>query len=326
MVYNSLQAIKKGADIWLKGRYEVRDMENKQIIARIAELKAKRKAIILAHLYQPDEIQEIVDFTGDSLELSRKAALTAAETIVFCGVKFMAETAKILSPQKTVLLPDLNVGCYLADTITDDDVRRLKEENPDAVVVCYVNSSAAVKAESDYCCTSSNAIELIRRIPEKKIIFIPDGNLGKNIANQVPEKEFVFWGGYCDVHDIITVQDVEMARKTRPQAEILVHPECRPEVVALVDFAGSTAHILERVRRSSKKEFVIGTEQGILFRLKKENPEKSFALLREQLVCEDMKKIGLQDVYAALAEMKHETFIEPEIQRRAAVALNRMLS
>ncbi len=301
-------------------------MDKQQIIDKIVELKTKRDAIILAHLYVPEEIQEIADFTGDSLELSRMAAQTDAKTIVFCGVKFMAETAKILSPEKKVLLPSLDAGCFLADTINEHDVKRLKAENPAAVVVCYVNSSAAVKAQSDYCCTSSNAVDLIKNIPAQEIIFIPDGNLGKNIADQVPHKKFVFWSGYCNVHNTITVKDVETARTLHPTAEILAHPECRPEVIAEVDFVGSTAQMLRRVKNSSRKDFVIGTEKGILFRLKNENPGKCFTLLSDRLYCPDMKKTGLRDVYDVLNEMKHETMIDVQIQKKAEMALNRMLA
>ena len=301
-------------------------MNKQQIVEKITELKIKRKAIIMAHLYEPDDIQEIADFTGDSLELSRRAAQTDAETIVFCGVKFMAETAKILSPKKTVLQPSPEAGCFLADTINEYDVVKLKTENPAAVVVCYVNSSAAVKAESDYCCTSSNAVDLIKRIPEQEVIFIPDGNLGKNVAAQTPDKKFIFWNGYCDVHDMITVKDVDTARALNPKTEILVHPECRPEVVAKIDFVGSTAQILEYVKNSSKNNFVIGTEMGILFRLKKENPQKSFTLIKDGLYCRDMKKVGLREIYDTLNEMKYETIIAPEIQQKAAVAINRMLT
>ncbi len=300
-------------------------METKQIKEEINRMKKERKAIILAHLYQVDEIQEIADFTGDSLELSRKTALTDAETIVFCGVKFMAETAKILSPEKMVLLPALDAGCPMADMIARDDVLKLKKNNPGAAVVCYVNSSAEVKAVSDYCCTSANAVNLVRSIPEQEIIFIPDKNLGQYIARKVPEKNFIFWEGFCVTHHRIRGKDLTAARKLHPGVPVLVHPECQPEITKGADFTGSTGQILKHVRESDSDEFIIGTEMGILYRLTTENPEKSFVLLSTGLICPNMKKTRLYDVYMALLEKKHQVHIADDIRRKALVALNRML-
>lgn len=300
-------------------------MDKVQLAEEIKKLRVQRKAIVLAHLYQVEEIQKIADFTGDSLELSRKAAETDAETIVFCGVRFMAETAKILSPDKTVLLPVIDAGCPMADMIEAEDVFKLKEENPQAAVVCYVNSSAEVKAVSDYCCTSSNVVNLVRNIPEKEIIFIPDGNLGSFAAKHVPEKKLILWKGFCPIHDRISEKDIENIRKAYPDTPILVHPECRPEVIEKVDFVGSTSHILKYARESSADNFIIGTEMGILYRLEQENPDKKFLLLSPHLSCLNMKKTRLEDVYAVLKEMKNQIQVEAEIRGKAVTALNKML-
>lgn len=300
-------------------------MDKKQLIERIRILKEERKAVILAHLYQVEEIQEIADFTGDSLELSRKAAATEAQTIVFCGVRFMAETAKILSPAKTVLLPALDAGCPMADMIEAEDVLKLKEENPQAAVVCYVNSSAEVKAVSDFCCTSSNAINLVRNIPEKEIIFIPDGNLGSFVAKHVPEKKIILWKGFCLTHQRVTEKDFEDVKKIYPDVPILVHPECRPEISAKADFVGSTSHILQYARESRAEKLIIGTEMGILYRLQQESPDKKFFMLSPHLICPNMKKTRLEDVYFVLQEMKNQIQVEVEMREKAVTALNKML-
>ncbi len=300
-------------------------MEKRQLIEGIKALREQRNAVILAHLYAVDELQEIADFTGDSLELSRKAAETEAQTIVFCGVGFMAETAKILSPDKAVLLPVMDAGCPMADMIEPEDVLALKKEYPQAVVVCYVNSSAAVKAVSDYCCTSSNSINLVRNIPEKEIIFIPDNNLGSYVAKQVPEKKIILWKGFCPIHHRLTKKDMENVKKEHPHAPILVHPECRPEVLTKADFVGSTSHILKYARESKVKQFIIGTEMGVRYRLKKENPDKQFIMLSPRLLCPDMKKTKLEDVYQALEEMKNQIHVDEEISKKAVMALNKML-
>lgn len=300
-------------------------MDRKQLTEGINRLREQKKAVILSHLYQVEEIQEIADFTGDSLELSRKAAETEAEVIVFCGVRFMAETAKILSPDKTVLLPAMDAGCPMADMIAAEDVLMLKKENPRAAVVCYVNSSAEVKAASDYCCTSSNAVNLVRNIPEKEIIFIPDKNLGNFVAGQVPEKKIILWKGFCLTHHRVTEKDVEDVRKTYPDAPVLVHPECRPEVVGKADFAGSTSQILKYAGESLAEKLIIGTEMGITYRLKKENPYKRFFMLSPQLICPNMKKTRLEDVYDVLQGMRNQIQVDDAVRRKAITALDRML-
>lgn len=300
-------------------------MDREVLIKKIKKLKEKRKAIILAHLYQNDTIQELADFTGDSLELSKKAAETDAETLVFCGVRFMAETAKILSPDKTVLLPSLNAGCPLADMISAEKILPLKQQFPEAAVVCYVNSSAEVKAGSDYCCTSSNAVSLVRNIPEKEIIFIPDNNLGNYVAAQVPEKRILLWDGYCPIHDRISGDDLKRLRTAYPQAPILVHPECRPEICKHSDFVGSTAAILKYARESAETTLIIGTEQGILYRLQKENPHKKFVMLASELECADMKITTLSDIYHVLLNLENEINVDEQVRVKALSALALML-
>lgn len=300
-------------------------MDKETIIERIQELKKTKNAVILAHLYQNDEIQELADFTGDSLELSRKAAATDADVIVFCGVRFMAETAKILSPNKKVLLVAMNAGCPLADMITPKDVLEMKKKYPQAAVVTYVNSSAEVKAISDYCCTSSNAIGLVRNIPEKEVIFIPDMNLGSYVKKNVPEKIIHLNEGYCPIHHQINEQDVLEIRGKHPNAPVYVHPECKPEVSAQADFVGSTAAILKKVLQSVAKEVIIGTDKGIFYRLKKENPDKNFIPLSPGLYCNDMKMTRLEDVHEVLKSMKNEINLNANIIKSAGMALNRML-
>ncbi|QNB46531.1 quinolinate synthase NadA [Thermanaerosceptrum fracticalcis] len=300
-------------------------MEKKHLIEEINKLKDKRKAIILAHLYQVDEVQEIADYSGDSLELSKKAAETEAQIIVFCGVKFMAETAKILSPAKTVLLPALDAGCPMAEMVEREDVIKLKENNPHAAVVCYVNSSAEVKAVSDYCCTSANAIRLVKNIPEEEIIFIPDRNLGSYVAKHVPEKKMILWDGFCNTHHRIMEQDIEKIKELNLDVPILVHPECKPEVLAKADFVGSTSQILKYARESLSQNLVVGTEMGILYRLKKENPDKNIYLLSPKLVCSNMKKTRLEDIYNVLDTLENQIEVDAEVRRKALLALNRML-
>jgi quinolinate synthase len=298
----------------------------KDIIAKIQELKETKNAIILAHYYQPPEVQDIADFVGDSLELSKKAAANDAEVIVFCGVRFMAETAKTLSPEKTVLLPAEDAGCPMADMIEPEDVRRLKEAHPGAAVVCYVNTTTDIKAVSDYCVTSSNAVKVVSSIPEKEIIFIPDRNLGQYVAAKVPDKTFWFFEGFCPTHNFIGPEDVEAIRRQEPDAEILAHPECRPEVLALVDFIGSTGQILRRAKESPNKKIVVCTEGGILHQLRKDNPDKQFVLLSPNLVCTNMKKISLPLVLESLEEMEHRIEVPEDLRILAVKALNRMLS
>lgn len=294
-------------------------------LERIQELKAQRNAVILAHLYQQAEIQEMADFVGDSFELSRKARDAKADVIVFCGVYFMAESAKILNPGKTVLLPVLTAGCPMADMVTPEDVLALRAQYPEAAVVCYVNSSAAVKAVSDICCTSSNAVKIVKSLPQRQIIFVPDRNLGHFVSRQTPDKEIILFQGFCPTHERVAVEDVQAARAARPNALVLVHPECPPAVVDVADYAGSTAQIIDYVSKSDKQEFIIGTEQGILHQLTKRNPDKRFYLLTPRLFCVNMKKTGLDDVLYSLENNVNAIELDEETIRLASLCLDRML-
>lgn len=301
-------------------------MEPGSIAGEIREWKRRRRAVILAHLYQEDEIQEIADHTGDSLELSRLARDVEADVIVFCGVLFMAETAKILSPEKTVLLPAPSAGCPLADMVSPGDVEKLRQDHPGAPVVCYVNSTAEVKACSDYCCTSANAVPLVERIPEETILFVPDANLAAYVALRVPHKEIVASPGFCPTHHRLGLGDVDRARAEWPGVRILAHPECRMEVLERVDFIGSTSQITREVRESADRRFVIATEKGILFRLRRENPGKEFHLLSPELYCENMKKTTLALVLASLQGNDPGIQVPEETARGARTALDRMLA
>ncbi|MBQ9097410.1 MAG: quinolinate synthase NadA [Clostridia bacterium] len=294
------------------------------VIEKIAKLKKEKNAVILAHFYQPNEIQAIADFVGDSLDLSRKAADCDADIIIFCGVHFMAGSAKILSPDKTVMIPEMNAGCPMADMVTAEDIKRLRKEHPDAAVVAYINSSVEVKAECDICCTSSNAIKIVNSLPNDEIIFVPDKNLG-SYAQQFTDKKVNLFSGYCPVHNRITVADIEKARAAHPGVEILVHPECPEDVVAAADFVGSTAQIIDYSSNSDKKEFVIGTEYGVLYPLEKKNPDKKFYMLAENFTCANMKKTTLEDVLECLETGKNEIEIDEEIRRKASASLLRML-
>jgi quinolinate synthase len=293
--------------------------------SEILRLKEERNACIVAHIYQIGEIQDIADMVGDSFELSRYCASTDKNVIVFCGVHFMAESAKILSPQKTVLLPAVNAGCPMADMADVEGLRKLKEKYPEAAVVCYVNTTAAVKAESDICCTSSVAVNVVRSLPNKQIIFIPDRNLGNYVAKQVPEKEFIFWAGYCPTHNALTPMHVREAREYYPNAVLAVHPEAPPEVVELADFVGSTKQIINFCTESDAQEFIIGTEEGVLHQLHKLNPKKSFHMLRYNFVCPNMKKTSMEVLYESLRDMKHEIELDKETIRKASLSLERML-
>lgn len=294
------------------------------IVNRINELKKRRKAVILAHNYQPKEVQDIADFTGDSLDLSRKAAETKADVIVFCGVHFMAETAAMISPEKTVLLPDGAAGCPMADMIDAEGVRQLKKAHPGLPVVCYVNTTAAVKAESDVCCTSSNAVRVVSTLKEASAIFVPDRNLGSYTAAKTGKK-LILAEGYCIVHERITKEDVLKAKKAHPGAEVLAHPECRAEVRELADKLLSTSGMCEYAKTSSSKEFIIVTETGILFRLEKENPEKKFYPASERAVCVNMKKTSLEKVLWALEDMKTIVKVDKDTAVRAKRCIDKML-
>ncbi len=294
------------------------------LIEEILRLKEKKDAIILAHNYQQGQVQDIADFVGDSLGLSREAEKLSCKIIVFCGVRFMAETAKILSPDKMVLLPRKEAGCPMADMITQDELKQIKAEYPKAGVVSYVNTTAEVKAGSDVCCTSSNALRVVRNIDAERIIFVPDRNLARYVSG-FTEKEIIPYNGYCYVHDRIRAEYIKKAKETYPDAVVLVHPECRPEVIKLADKVASTGGMIKFAKKSKAKKFIIGTEAGLIHRLKKENPEKRFFTAGSSLMCYNMKLTGLEDVYLSLKEEKYKIEIEQGIQREAKRALDRML-
>lgn len=295
------------------------------IVEKIQTLKQKRNAVILAHNYQPGEIQDIADFTGDSLGLSIQAAQTDADVIVFCGVLFMAETAAILSPEKTVLLPEKKAGCPMADMIDAQQLTELKSRHPDALVVCYVNSTAEVKALSDYCCTSGNALELVRTLPkDREIIFVPDKNLGGFIVERTGI-EMILWPGYCSTHVRIQPEDVETARTKYPNAKLLAHPECNPDVRSLADELLSTGGMLKFAKTTDVNEFIIATENGIIHSLEKQNPEKQFYPVTEKAICPNMKKISLEKVAWALEDMRYEITVPEPVRSKAKRSLDRML-
>ncbi|MEL7565140.1 MAG: quinolinate synthase NadA [Dehalobacterium sp.] len=292
---------------------------------KIQQLKEERNALILAHNYQIDDVQAIADFVGDSFGLSQKAAGTDKDVIVFCGVSFMVETAAILAPEKTVLLPEKLAGCPMADMITADALREAKEKYPEAAVVCYVNSSAEVKAESDICCTSSNAVNIVNSLAEEQVLFVPDGNLAHWVSLN-SSKKVIPWEGFCPTHHKITLTDIDQVRKARPGAPVAVHPECHPDLVAKADFVGSTGGILDFARKSDAEEIIIGTEMGILHRLKEENPDKKFYLLSSRLVCPNMKFTTLEKVAASLEKMQTVITVPEEVACKARVALEKMLA
>ncbi len=292
----------------------------------ILALKEQTGATILAHNYVDGAIQDIADFCGDSLELSIKAKQYRADLIVFCGVRFMAETAKILSPASRVFLPNSTAGCPMADMAQVDEVRKYRREHPDDLLVAYVNSSAAVKAQVDWCCTSGNVERVLNAIPsDAKVMFLPDRNLGANMAAKLG-RPMALWSGCCPVHDHITLESIREARTAHPDAEVLVHPECRPMVVEAADFALSTGGMLRHVSESLFKEFIIGTELGIIHRMMRENPDKVFHPLLPQVVCPDMKKITLENVLAALQGKCEEIVLDPEIMTNALAPIERMLA
>jgi len=293
-------------------------------VERVLSLKKKRGAVILAHNYQLGEVQDIADFTGDSLELSQNAARTDADVIVFCGVRFMAETASILCPDKTVLLPDISAGCLMADMITAEQLREKKKEYPGAVVVCYVNSPAEVKAESDICCTSANAVEVVESLAAEEILFVPDQYLGHYVSTKTGKK-IVLWPGFCPTHARIKPEHIIELKQEYPEAKVVVHPECRPEVIALADEALSTGGMIRFARNEDVKEMIVGTEIGIIHRLKKENPGKKFIPVSEQAVCPDMKLITLDKVLRSLEEMSPEIKVSEEIRLKAKAAIDKML-
>ena len=300
-------------------------MTQETLKSDIKSLLRKRNAVLLAHNYMRDEVQEIADITGDSLALSMEAAKTDADVIVFCGVHFMAESASILAPEKTVLLPRLDAGCPMADMVTVEGLRELKAKLPGVPVVTYVNSSAAVKAESDICCTSANALKVVQSVPESEIIFAPDKNLGSYVA-RFTDKKFHLWEGYCPTHERLRPEVVKELKEQNPDAPFVCHPECNPAVVALADHVCSTTGMYDYCKKSSAKRFLIGTEAGILWRLRRENPEKEFILASPALICPNMKLTSLEDVHEALVDMRPVVKVPEEIRIPAKRALDQMLA
>ncbi len=292
---------------------------------KIVRLKKQRNAVIIVHNYQRDEVQDIADISGDSLALSRAAVRTDADVIVFCGVYFMAETAAILNPKKAVLLPVIEAGCPLADMVNTEKLLKKRKEFPDAAVVCYVNSSALVKAHSDICCTSSNAIEVVRSVSNKRVIFIPDKNLGRYVQANVPQKEIILWEGFCPTHIRLQEQEVIASKAQAPGAEFIAHPECQPQVLVLADHICSTGGMFKYVKASKAKEFIIGTENGMLYKLKKDNPDKKFYMPTQHLVCPSMKLTTLGWVAHALEANEHLIKVPAEVSKKALIAIKRML-
>lgn len=291
---------------------------------RLLELKKEKNAIILAHYYQRDEIQEVADFRGDSFLLAQKAVETEAEVIVFCGVHFMGESAKILAPNKTVIIPDERAGCPMADMVNVEGLRAMKAKHPNAKVVTYINSSADVKAETDICCTSSNAIKVIESLDADEIIWVPDKNLGDYVAKHT-DKKMILWEGYCNTHDMLTVKDVVEMRAKYPEAEFIAHPECRPEVVAMADFVGSTTALIKYAKESDTKQFIVGTEDGTGYQMRMDSPDKEFHFATKFLVCPNMKVNNLKKLVKCLETMGPEIYVPPQVADKARASLERML-
>jgi len=296
----------------------------KDINKQIKKLKKEKNAIILVHNYQIPEVQDVADFLGDSLDLAKKATKTDAENIIFCGVDFMAESAKILNPNKRVILPDSSATCPMAHMVDIDDLEKLKKNHPKAKVVCYINTTAETKTYVDICCTSSNGKKIVKMMSSDKIIFIPDRNLGSYIQTQVPEKEMILWPGLCSTHENITKKDILKLKNKHPDAEILVHPECRLEVIYIADHALSTNGMVNRAKKSDKKGFIIGTEKDICYRLKNENPEKEFYPVKSA-VCPNMKKITAEKVLESLRTLGPEVTLSERIIKEAKKPLQKMM-
>lgn len=294
------------------------------LVDKIKKLKKEKNAIVLAHCYQNVEIDEVADFVGDSLYLSKMAKETNADIIVFAGVSFMAETAKLLSPNKKVLLPRTESGCFMADMINLDSLREFKAQHPNIPVVCYVNSTAAIKAECDICCTSSNALDIVRNMKVPEVLFVPDTYLGKWVEAQLDGVKVTTFNGFCPTHLRITPKDMEDARTKYPNAKILAHPECHFKVSALADFVGSTKAIMDYVANSSDKEFVIATEKGVVDRLARDYKDKKFHLIKDTIVCQNMKWNTLDDIYNSLLNETHEIFLDETVSEKAMACINRM--
>lgn len=297
-----------------------------QVIKRIKALKEQDNVAIIAHFYQVPEIQDIADFVGDSLAMAKYGKASDADTLIICGVQFMGESAKILSPEKTVLMSNSNAGCPMADMVDPADLQQHKEDNPEQYIVSYVNTSADVKALTDICVTSSNALTIVQQLEAKDILFLPDKNLGHYISQQVTDKTITLWPGYCFTHDRLRTDDILEMKKAHPKAKVLVHPECDKEVVALGDFIGSTAGIINYAKSSEADSFIIATEDGVLHRLQNDNPDKSFYLASPNLVCKNMKKSSLNDLLDVLENRDTEIILDEQVRLDAYKALDRMLA
>lgn len=295
------------------------------IAEKIRKLKAEKKAVILAHYYVSDEVQAIADYVGDSFYLSKIAKNTDAEIIVFCGVSFMGESAAIMNPDKKVLMPDLNADCAMAHMVNIEKIRELRNKYEDLAVVCYINSTAEIKTYSDVCVTSANALKVVRNLPNQNIFFIPDGNLGQYVKEQVTEKNVILNDGYCPIHAAITKEEVLKAKENYPNAKFLVHPECKKEVVEEADYAGSTSGIIDYVAKDDAKEYIIGTEIGVLYELKKKNPEKKYYPVRNDFICADMKLVTLEKVLDVLENETNVVRVSEEVSKKALIPLEKML-
>ncbi|MEG0806262.1 MAG: quinolinate synthase NadA [Lachnospiraceae bacterium] len=297
----------------------------KDLKEQIQELKKERQAVILAHYYVRDEVQEIADYVGDSYYLAKVAASLTNQVIVFCGVAFMGESAKILNPEKTVLMPVAEADCAMAHMVSIEKIQQMRRDDPDICVVTYINSTAETKMYSDVCVTSSNAVKIVKALPNKRIFFVPDENLGRYVSQQVPEKEIILNDGFCPVHHELNAEDVKRVRKAYPGVKILAHPECRQDVLEKADYIGSTSGIINYATECTDQEFIIATEFGVLYELQSKNPDKQFHPLREGMICGDMKLTTLENVCEALKNMSPEVVVEEETSKKAKLALEKML-
>lgn len=295
------------------------------IAEEISSLKEEKNVVILAHYYVADEIQEIADYVGDSYYLSKMAQKTTADIIVFCGVKFMGESAAVLNPQKKVLMPDMTADCAMAHMVQLKKIREMREKYEDLAVVCYINSTAEIKTYSDVCVTSANAVKIVKNIPNQNIFFIPDGNLGRYVAEQVPEKNIIFNDGYCPIHAAMSAEAVKEEKKKHPEAKFVVHPECPGALLDLAEYIGSTSGIIDFVSKDGGKEYIIGTEAGVLYELKKQNPDKTFYTFSENQICADMKRITLEKVLDVLKNETNEIKVSEKVRLQAGAPLEKML-
>lgn len=294
-------------------------------VQKIMELKKEKDVVIMAHYYVDGQVQALADHVGDSFALSKLATAVTNQNILFCGVKFMGESAKILNPQKTVIMPDITADCPMAHMVEVEKIKQVREMFPDVAVVCYVNSTAEIKSYSDVCVTSSNAIKVVKALPNKDIFFIPDNNLAQYVAKQVPEKHFIFNDGFCPIHKEITKQHILDAKEKHPGAPVLTHPECTQEVLEVSDFIGSTSEIIDFATKSDEKEFLIATETGVFYELQQKNPDKVFYSVKGDQICSDMKKITLDNVLTALENFQPEVIMEEDMIEKANVPLVQML-